>query len=749
VVRRLFLLAIAVLLPVGASALPLVRIAVRTSNGHPVSDATITIVADSQYLDVKAGSEGRFEAALPSGVSTVDIDVSAAGFIPSRTTHRIEGDTMDIDIALDRQPFNETIVVTPSRLPTRVADTAASVAVVSRQTLDTTAALTLDDKLRQVPGFSLLRRSGSRVANPTSQGVSLRGIAPTGSSRALVLDDGIPLNDPFGGWVYWARIPQPAIAAIEVLRGSASDLYGSAAMGGVIQVVRRGMSERATSLRVSIADDETWDGSVLLARQLGPTFTSLSAQGFSTDGYILVDPAERGLVDTSAGSRNSSVELTSNVLTSDKQQLFVRGSHFRERRDNGTPLQTNETRSNQLSLGAGGLAGGAELFFRGYLSDQDYEQVFSAIRLDRDTERLTVRQSVPSSAAGFTVSGNRTVGSRSSIVVGVDHRRVSGTSEEENYSGPRVVLQSAGGKQRANALFAQHILSILTNLSLISSVRYDNVRNHDGAAIRTGLTTDRLDFDARSESAWSPRLSVLYRTSERLAWTASGYGSFRSPTLNELYRAFRVGNIVTNANDELKSERLRGGEAGAVVSIDRGSVRLTIFSMEIDRTIANVTQSMTPSLITRQRQNLGASRSRGLEVDADYRFDDRWQLSGGAALLDSTVQRFSANRALEGMQVPQVPRFQGSLQLRFSGVKISAATQLRWSGSQFEDDLNLMPLASFMTVDGFLARQFTRSTAIFLAAENLTDESYEIGRTPVTTIGAPRSFRAGVRFDLP
>src|SRR5947199_47088 len=134
---------------------------------------------------------------------------------------------------------SETIVVTATQTKTRLSDTPASVVVITRDAMQTTAASTTDDALRQVPGFTLFRRSGSRSANPTSQGVSLRGVGASGASRALVLDDGIPLNDPFGGWIYWGRVPRVAIDRIEVVRGGASDLYGNGAMSGVVQFIRR------------------------------------------------------------------------------------------------------------------------------------------------------------------------------------------------------------------------------------------------------------------------------------------------------------------------------------------------------------------------------------------------------------------------------------------------------------------------------------------------------------------------------
>src|SRR5688572_24114754 len=180
----------------------------------------------------------------------------------------------------------DTITVTATRTETRVADTPASVVVLSSEALRDSAAPTLDDALRQVAGFTLFRRSGSRVANPTAQGVTLRGVGASGASRALVLDDGVPLNDPFGGWIYWGRVPRVAIDRAEVLRGGASDLYGSSAMGGVIQFVRR--KSPALSVEASAGSQQTGTTSFFTAGQ----HWSVAADFLTTEGYVLVRPED-------------------------------------------------------------------------------------------------------------------------------------------------------------------------------------------------------------------------------------------------------------------------------------------------------------------------------------------------------------------------------------------------------------------------------------------------------------------------
>jgi len=138
----------------------------------------------------------------------------------------------------------------------------------------------------------------------------------------------------------------------------------------------------------------------------------------------------------------------------------------------------------------------------------------------------------------------------------------------------------------------------------------------------------------------------------------SGYRAFRAPTLNELYRSFRVGNVLTLANDKLRAERLTGGEAGisAAALNHRLNIRGTFFWSEITRPIANVTLTVTPALITRQRQNLGRTRSRGVDIEVEARVSDTLSFSGGYQFIDATVLQFPANTSLEGLLIPQVPR---------------------------------------------------------------------------------------------
>jgi outer membrane receptor protein involved in Fe transport len=640
--------------------------------------------------------------------------VSSCLIVAATSLHAQEDHTQPTQhSALSTQHSSDTITVTATRTETRLSDTPSSVVVLNRDTINSSAATTVDDALRQVPGFTLFRRSGSRSANPTSQGVSLRGIGGSGASRAIVLDDGVPLNDPFGGWVYWGRIPRASLDRVEILRGGASDLYGSGAMSGVVQFVRR--RDSTTVVDLSGGSERTGEASIYTAWGADATWRgSLAADLFTTNGYVLVEPRSRGAVDINADARHSSFDATVG-----RGGVFVRASRYDESRNNGTPLQTNDTQLTQLAAGADL----GSLILRTYGSDQHYAQTFSSIAADRNSERLTVDQRAPSRSRGGSAQWAHGLGMRHAFVAGIESRDVSGVSDETQPTSHT----RAGGDQRSSSAFLQDVIDASPRVSLTAALRFDDWRNGDAFRDTTPLAS-------RHDTAWSPRLAMIVRATDRLSLTASAYKAFRAPTLNELYRSFRVGNVLTQANESLGPERLSAFEAGARYA----NVRVTAFEMNVDDTIANVTLSTTPSLITRQRRNLGSSRTRGLELESDWRVADRLRVSAGYLMSDA--------RVVGGKRLPQVPRNQATMQTIFTPSRGTIALQARWSAMQFDDDLNQFPLRSYAAADLFASYPLRANVALTLSAENLFDRRIEVSATPVITLNSPRTVRLGVRY---
>lgn len=700
--------------------------------------------------------DGRFGFDVPAQTGT--LVVQAQGFKTfERKWSAQDPDAAHLEIVLAPEPILEQVTVTATRTEERLSDTAASVVVLTREDLSTAAAMTLDDTLRQVPGFTLFRRSGSRTANPTSQGVSLRGVGASGASRAVVLADGIPLNDPFGGWIAWGRVPRESVSKLEVLRGGASHLYGTDALGGAINLITREPASPTLSLETSYGSQRTPSASLFTGGRKGPWGAQLSAEAFHTDGYVIVDERDRGRIDTPAGSERTTVNLTLDRLLSDRGRIFVRGLIFGESRKNGTPLQRNRTHIRQFAFGGDWRSERlGEVSIRGYGGTQVFDQIFSIVSVDRNRETLTRSQRVPAQQIGFMGQWSHDAGPRQTFVIGLDARAVRGASDELLFSMDQLTgALGVGGRQTTIGVFAEDIVRITSRWFVTAGARVDNWRNHDALSTFRPLSPPQdagvTTFPLRTETALSPRLSVLHKVNDDISLTASGYRAFRAPSLNELYRPFQVGNVLTLANDSLRAERLTGGEAGANVTMldKRLSVRGVFFWSEITRPITNVTLSVRPGFIRRRRDNLGRTRSRGIELDTVARLSPTLTISGGYQFADATVLRFPSNTVLEGLLIPQVPRHQLTFQTRYTNPsRIIIGAQVRFAGAQFDDDLNRFRLDRYVTVDALAMRPLGRSVELFAAAENLLNQRYAIGRTPFKTIGPPFFIRFGLRLHI-
>jgi outer membrane receptor protein involved in Fe transport len=719
---------------------------VSDANGAAVPNASVEFEANGTSVRTATDDAGNFTVFSTQSYGTLSI--SSPGF-----------NTIKIDVAntngllrvrLDPAGVIERISVTAG--DERIPSTPTSQFAINRKEIDLAGALTIDDVLRQAPGFSLFRRSGSLTANPTSQGVSLRGVGANGASRALVLVDGVPLNSPFGGWVYWNRLPRVSIENVQVYNGGTSDLYGSGALGGVINI-------RTITTPASFFDIEASGGNKATAatsfsggRSFGKWGVLFSGQALRTDGYVLVPENQRGLVDTPAGTEDLTGSVTLSRTLGTHGHAFARFSSFGESRRNGTPVQLNDTRISSIDLGtdwSDETAG--ELSVRLYGSSENFNQNFSAVASDRDSESLTNRQRNPSQQAGFAFQWRRGFGDHQSISAGVEGRDVRGHSAETTFNNGRVTaFVDAGGRQRSVGVFAADAVRGRSWL-LSFGARFDRWSNSRGFSDRIPVVGGPAlnDFADRSETAFSPRVSLLKHFGG-LSFNASAYRAFRAPTLNELYRNFRVGNVVTNANAALRAEQLTGGEVGVGLQKfrERLFVRGNFFWSEIGDSVANVTLTTTPALITRQRQNLGAIRARGVELAATGKFARHWEVAGEYLLTDSTVLRFPANRSLEGLLVPQVPRHQFNFQVTYANAEWLAGAQGRFVGQQFDDDQNTLPLKRFFTLDAQVSRAVSEPVRLFVAFQNLTGSRYQLSSTPVFTVGPPILFRLGAHISI-
>ena len=519
----------------------------------------------------------------------------------------------------------------------------------SQTALSTTAAITLDDRLRQLPGVELFRRSSSLVANPSSQGMSLRALGSTSASRTLVTEDDVPLNDAFAGWIHWQEQPELAIQSIEVVRGGASDLYGSSAIGGVVSVIPVRPTSDLAELSSSYGGEGTYDDSLLLQTKRGPWGLLAAGGVVGTDGYIQEAPDQRGPVDIA-----SNVHSQNGVVLAEHSRgplrLFVRGSGFNEARSNGTPYQTNGTRLWRYATG-GDWQGphSGSLVARLYGSTEHYRQTFSSISnlpvfgdptcsyrcgeiptrfsLTPDNELGRSRPLEPAAGRWAFARGRSRHARRARLGPGADLRKPGGADQP---------ARSPAGLRR---LRRGHVGA--------QGMDDDRLR---AAWIGSRTTTDRswsgMEPPGRrprrsqpqlAQQFFDPRLGLSRKLGNHWALSASGFRAFRAPTPNELYRSTQVGNQLTLPNGNLLSERATGWETGVATEWRWGTIRVSYFLTQVNRPITAVTINATSSPMLLMRENLGQIESRGVSLDFELA-PLRWlAVDGGYQYAHATV----------------------------------------------------------------------------------------------------------------
>ena len=760
------------------------------TQGLPIVGAQVVATLPSANLRRAATSANeRFAIeGLAPGVYT--LRVSATGFQTHETSVDLTTQTSHtVEVRLRPGGITEQLTVTATRSEQRIADVPASVNVVSSEQIEQSPAVVADDILRQVPTFSLFRRTSSIASHPTAQGVSLRGVGPSGVSRTLVLLDNVPFNDPFGGWVYWTRVPLMDTERIEIVDGATSSLYGNYAMGGVINIVTNRPEPRTIIFKPQYGNRNTPKFDLFASDVWGKLGVTFNATTFGTDGYTIVAEEERGPIDVDANVEYRTANVKLDYNPTDRLNLFFRGGVFDEERENGKSTPNTDCPSAALcevndtnwKFGSGGvglrLADGSNVDARLFYDRQKFHSTFFAVTAPagpRTAMNLTLEQNVPTNAIGTMLQWNRAfagAGGRTHIVsAGYDFRWIDGDSNEQTFALPTgltpLLNRVSGGTQKIGGLFVQDMIEVTGKLQLTGSIRFDSWRNYDAHNFETTIATGNPTANNRqlankSDDAISPRGAVLYRATDRVSVWGSVSNGFRAPTLNELYRQFRVGAILTLANEELGPERLTGVEAGvSVAATDRVTVRGTFFNNRVKDPIANVSTNAAGTV--RQRRNLGSTNIGGFQTDVSYRVNGYWGFSGAYVFDIAKVHEAPADPTgfnLTGKYLAEVPKHRASFQANYTNPRlVNIAIDSQFVGHQFDDDRNeavILPrtpkeelgLPAYTVMNLTVARTVNRNVDVFFGVQNLFGTLYYVGTNP-TTIGTPRLVNGGIRLKL-
>ena len=698
----------------------------------PVAGAQI-IGSAGQLLGTTA-ADGSFT--VPAGSGRVQI--TASHFEP--TSVDLEGPS-PVHVLLEH-PL-ETVSVTAYRSPLASADSPASTRILNAQHLRQAAGISLDDKLRQAPGFELFRRTSSLVANPTTEGVSLRGLGSTAASRSLVVFDEIPIADAFGGWIHWEEFPPPVIHSVELVRGGASDLYGSSAIGGVISIIPVRPEANHFQLSTSYGSEATSDNSLLGVLKLGKWSGLASAQVLATDGYILVAPSARGPIDqpSNVHAQNGLTEFDRGL--SHDGRIFLRGSVLNEDRHNGTPIQINSTR---LWRYAGG-ADWSNLVVRLFGDSEHYSQTFSTINAKRTAETLTRIGKVPADELGAAGHWHQPVGTHLLLLAGADIHDVRAADYETSYPASKGYVDTSA-RQRQSGVYGE-VLFTPTAWTLSASARVDHFSNFD--ARQYNSATAPIQLPQLNQTVFDPRIGITRRLTTALALSASAFRAYRAPTENELYRTGQVGSQTTLPNPNLLSERATGWETGVHADLPSigSTLRVSYFWTQINRPITALTLTTTPTSSLLKRENLGQIESRGVSVDYAARPVSWLGIEGGYQYADATVTSNSKQPSLVGNWIPQVARNMATTQVNLSRRRWGLlSVQGRYSGRQFDDDANQYLLHCYFRLGAYASRDFGRHLTAFAAGDNILDRSIQAGKTPTLTLASPVVARFGIRINF-
>jgi outer membrane receptor protein involved in Fe transport len=675
-------------------------------------------------------------------------------------------------LAQDTPGVLPDVTVTADRLPTGAAEEVFSPQVISREEIETAPQMRLDDILRNAsPGFSLFRRSSSRVANPTTQGVSLRNLGPNGAGRTLVLLDGLPLNDPFAGWVPWTRVPPASVREIIVNPGGGAGLFGNAALAGTIHLLGSESSRSYARLLGTVGDCDTYEAALDTRMETGKVGLSTFVDRFSTDGYPVLQANQRGPVDTSADADSWLWQSRLDWQPDGHTRLALSGAVFEEHRNNGTQLTRNATRGEDFSLAAQrafpDLDG--EMRVQTYLQRRRYRSTFTSVNEDRTQETPALDQfDVPATAAGGSAVWSQQLGDAHRVVGGVDARWVEGETNEFYFrSGDAFTrLRNAGGRQLFVGAFFEENWQATDAVSLVVGGRVDYWRQYDGLRVERerggGVVLQDTRFDDQDGFAPNGRIGLHAKLARSIQARAAAYTGFRAPTLNELYRPFRVGNDITEANAALDPERLIGAEVGVEWEpVERFSFSVTGFYNRLRDAVGNVTIGEGPGTfdpggfvptggVLRERQNLDRVEVIGVEAKLIWQMAPTVRLRAQYLFTHPTVTRASEAPVLEGKQLAQAPEHIAVAALEWTPGHWQTSAQIRYVGEQFEDDLNTLTLAPFTTVDLSLGYQFNTQLSASLKVENLFDTEAETGKTAsgLVNIGAPRLWSLTVALSF-
>jgi len=654
-------------------------------------------------------------------------------------------------------PASEEVVVTATRSAQKLTDVPESVSVITADQIADSPAYSLDDILRNVPSVDLPLAPAEEI-HPTADTISMRGL---GGYRALVMLDGVPINDAFFGYVQWARVPLEDIDQVEVVRGGDSTLWGDHAMGGVINIITKAPTADEVIVQAGGGTYGTYRTNIYASYLASDRARFSMDYGFSsTDGFESIPSNTRQPVDTPTANMSHNISFTGDFdLTSSLSAGFRLGYN---EYDEFHQVTVDSDNGQHIWNYAGHLTqdftNGAALTLTAFHSDSHFWTSNAGTPTGvttGDSEYIQNVHTTPADDTGASLIWSQSLpGWLSSYSIGADAHQIEGTDSAVIYADDDGTIEHVRtdvgqGKQIFVGGFAQATLKPIDKLNISAAARYQYFEDYDGYDGTPGGLGKVADAGVFS---FDPRISVKYALTDMLDVRAAAYESFNAPTLWNLYRTFSTPQGIFYSNPELKPEKLKGGEVGFDIGHGDLSFQGTGYYNYINNLITSesLTAAQLPAGFEYGSRNInaGAGVSKGFEASAQWLIVPGLTANLGYTYAYSTVVSNPYDAASVGKQIEDIPRnlvTSGLTYVSESGWRI--APSARWVSKTYGDNDHTLPLDNHFVVDVSGAYPLSKNVEAFVQIQNLLDRKYialNDGSSPAE-IGTPFEVFAGVR----
>ena len=663
--------------------------------------------------------------------------------------------------ALPPPPPRVEIVITGTALPEAKAEQAYAVERITRRQIEQSPSHEIDQLLKDVPGVQLFRRSDARSGHPTSQGITLRALGGNASSRALLVLDGVPQSDPFGGWVNWPAYDPLDLSQIRVVRGGGSVANGPGSLAGIIEMISD--PDPGASGEIAAGSRDSFEGRLRMGVPLGGGLLSISGRDERSDGFVPITAETRGPADQAAPYREWSGRGRWVTPIGSAIELQANLDAFHDWRTRGTDFTQNRTNGADASLRLVGR-GAWQWSALAYWQWRNLMSSFASVNAGRTrATQVSLQDSVPGHGLGAAAELRPPMPKGIELRFGADTRRTDGESRElYNFiAGEPTRRRFAGGATWTAGAFAEGTAEV-SLLTLTAGARIDHWEIDDGHLFERIIASGSVLTDAhdpkREGSLPTARGGVRARLGGGFSLRSAAYLGWRMPALNELFRPFRLGSDATAANPGLNPEKLAGAEAGLEYRNGSIEMSLTGFINRLGDAIANVTLGHGPGTFPGvgfvaaggtyyQRRNVDAVKVRGLEASANWSRGP-WLVQAGASWTRARMEATGAASFLNGLRPAQTPNFAASVAGGYDEGGKGAQIVVRHVGAQYDDDLNTRLLKAATTADAYVSWPLINRLQLVGRVENLFDKQVMAGISGDGSVerATPRTIWVGLRL---